>query len=101
MISPGMKRRLRREFSAQQPTVWVGKEGASRQVINEINRQLEQHEVVKAKIHQTALIEQETEALVTNIAAQTNATLIDLRGHTFILYKKRKRQALPQKPSKR
>ena len=101
MITPGMKRRLRREFSAQQPTVWVGKEGASQQIINEINRQLEQHEVVKAKIHQTALIDQETKQLVTNIAAQTNAALIDLRGHTFILYKKRRRQALVQKQSKR
>ncbi len=100
MITPGMKRRLKREFSAQQPTVWVGKEGASKQVINEICRQLEQKEAVKAKIHQTALIEQETKHLVTDIAAQTNATLVDLRGHTFILYKKRRRQTVVQKQKK-
>jgi len=87
-----MKRRLKREFSAQQPTVWVGKEGVTQQVINEICRQLEQKEVVKAKIHQTALVERETKQLVTDIVTQTNATLIDLRGHTFILYKKRKRK---------
>jgi RNA-binding protein len=92
-----MKRRLKREFCTQQPTVWIGKEGATQQVINEINRQLEQKEVVKAKIHQTALMEQETKQLVTDITTQANATLIDLRGHTFILYKKRRRQALGQK----
>ena len=91
-----MKSRLKREFHAQQPTVWVGKEGATQQVINEINRQLEQHEAVKAKIHQTALKDQETKQLVTNITIQTNATLIDLRGHTFILYKKRRRQTTPR-----
>jgi RNA-binding protein len=94
MITSGMKRRLKREFSAKQPTVWVGKEGATSQVINEISRQLEQHEVVKAKIHQTALKDQETKQLVTNIAAQTNSTLIDLRGHTFILHKKRKKKQI-------
>lgn len=92
MITPGMKRRLKREFGPQQPTVWVGKEGASPQVINEINRQLEQKEVVKAKIHQTALIERETKQLAESIAAQTGSTLVDLRGHTLILYKKRRRK---------
>jgi RNA-binding protein len=94
-----MKRRFKRQFSAQQPTVWVGKEGATEQVINEINRQLEQREVVKAKIHQTALVDQETKQLVTNITIHTNATLIDLRGHTFILYKKRRRQLAQQNKS--
>jgi RNA-binding protein len=96
MITSGMKRRLKREFSVQQPTVWVGKEGVTQQVINEINKQLEQHEVVKARIHQTALINQETKQLVTDITIQTNSTLIDLRGHTFILYKKRRRQVAQQ-----
>ena len=92
MITSGMKRRLKREFSPQQPTVWVGKESATPEVINEINRQLEQHEVVKAKIHQTALKNQETKQIVTEIVTQTNSALIDLRGHTFILYKKRRRK---------
>jgi RNA-binding protein len=92
MITSGMKRRIKREWSVQNPTVWIGKEGATTKIINEINRQLEQHEVVKAKIHQTALKEQEAKDIATNIAAQTNSLLIDLRGHTLILYKKRKKK---------
>jgi len=92
MITSGMKRRIKREWSAQKPTVWVGKEGTSEKVINEINRQLEQHEVVKAKIHQTALKDREARDIATNIAVQTESTLIDIRGHTLILYKKRKRK---------
>jgi len=92
MITSGMKRRIKREWSVQKPTVWVGKEGATTKIINEINRQLEQHEIVKAKIHQTALKEQEAKDIATNIAAQTESTLIDIRGHTLILYKKRKRK---------
>jgi len=94
MITSGMKRRIKREFSLQKPTVWVGKEGATTKIINEINRQLEQHEIVKAKIHQTALKDLEAKDIATNIVTQTNSTLIDLRGHTLILYKKRKRRDL-------
>jgi RNA-binding protein len=92
MITSGMKRRLKREWSAQKPTVWVGKEGATQRIFDEINRQLEQHEVVKARIHQTALKDVKAKALATNIAAQTSSTLIDMRGHTLVLYKKRKRK---------
>jgi len=92
MITSGMKRRIKREWSAQRPTVWVGKEGATQGIINEINRQLDQHEVVKAKIHQTALKEQEAKEIAKSIVAQTDSTLIDMRGHTFTLYKRRKRK---------
>jgi len=92
MITSGMKRRIKREWSAQKPTVWIGKEGISQKIINEINRQLDQHEVVKAKIHQTALKDRRAKDIATNIATQTESTLIDLRGHTLILYKKRKRR---------
>lgn len=92
MITSGMKRRIKRECIAQKPTVWVGKEGATTEIINEINRQLEQHEIVKAKIHQTALKDQEAKDIATNIATQTDSTLIDLRGHTLVLYKKRKKK---------
>ena len=92
MITSKMKRRIKREWSAQKPTVWIGKEGATQKIINEINRQLDQHEVVKAKIHQTALKTEQAKDIATNIAAQTNSTLIDIRGHTLVLYKKRKKK---------
>jgi RNA-binding protein len=92
MITSGMKRRLKRKFSAEKPTVWVGKDGSTQQIINEVSRQLEQHEVVKAKILQTALKEVEVKEIATQIANQTESTLIEVRGHTFILHKKRKRK---------
>jgi len=92
MITPRMKRRLKQELSAEKPTVWVGKEGSTPQIINEFSRQLEQHEVVKAKILQTALKDTETKEIAAKIANQTDSTLIEVRGHTFILYRKRKRK---------
>jgi RNA-binding protein len=81
---------MKQEFSSEKPTVWVGKEGATAQIINEIDRQLEQKEVIKAKILQTAFKVEQTKNIASKIAAQTNSTLIELRGHAFILYRKRK-----------
>jgi RNA-binding protein len=92
LITSKMKRRMRKELNAEKPTIWVGKEGATTQIINEINRQLEQREVIKAKILQTALKTKQAKTIAAMVSRQTGSTLIDLRGHTLILYKKRKRK---------
>ena len=91
MITSGMKRRIKRELSAEKPTVWVGKEGATPQVMNEIGRQLDQRKMVKAKILKTALQSEEARDVASRIASQTDSSLIEVRGHTFILYKSRKK----------
>ena len=91
MITPKMKRRIKRELSVEKPTVWVGKEGATPQIVNEISRQLEKKEIVKAKILRSALKDEEAKDVASKIAQQTNSSLIEVRGHTFLLYKRRKK----------
>lgn len=90
-MTPRMKRRIKQNLSAGKPTVWIGKEGSTPQIMNEVSRQLEKHGVVKAKILQTALKDIRTKEIAAKIADQTYATLIEVRGHTFILYKSRKK----------
>ena len=63
----------------------------TQRMISEFERQLEQREVIKAKILKTTLKEFESRKIATKIAVQTGSILIELRGHTFVLYKKRKR----------
>ena len=92
MITPKMKRRIRSELSAEKPTIWIGKEGASSQILNEISRQLERREMVKVKVLKSAIKEEETGKIASRIAEQTESTLIDVRGHTIILYKLRKKK---------
>ena len=92
MITSGMRRRIKSELSTERPTVWIGKEGASSQILNEISRQLEKREMVKVKVLKTALKEEETKEIASKVAQQTESTLIDVRGHTIILYKPRKRK---------
>ena len=91
MITSGMKRRIKRELSEEKPTVWVGKEGATPQIICEIGRQLDKRKTVKAKILRTALQNEEAREMASRIASQTDSSLIEVRGHTFILYKPRKK----------
>jgi len=91
MITNRMKRRIRRDLGAEKPTVWVGKEGSTEQIVSEISRQLEQREVVKAKILQSALKNEEAKNIATKIANQSGATLVEVRGHTFMLYRKKRK----------
>jgi len=93
LLSNKIKRSIRKNISLERPTVWVGKEGATEQIVDEVNRQLEQRGVVKAKILQTALKNDEAKIIATKIANLTSATLIEVRGHTFILHKPRKKKS--------
>jgi len=92
MITPKMKRRIKQELSVEKPTVWVGKEGATLQIVNEISKQLDKREIVKAKILRSALKDEEAKSVASKIAQQTNSALIEVRGHTFLLYKRRKKR---------
>ena len=93
MLSNKIKRSIKQNLSLEKPTVLVGKEGSTEQIVNEINRRLELRGVVKAKILQTALQNEEARNIAAKIANQIGATLIEVRGHTFVLYKPRKNKS--------
>ena len=95
MITPRMKRRIKRELSVEKPTIWVGKGGATPQIIGEISRQLEKREIVKVRILKSALEDEEAKNVASKIAQQTASTLIEVRGHTFLLYKRRRKETKP------
>lgn len=92
MITPRMKRRIKSELNAEKPTIWVGKEGKSQQIVNEISRQLEKREILKVKILKSALRNEEARRLASKIAEQTGSTLIEVRGHTILLYKRKEKR---------
>jgi RNA-binding protein len=83
---------MKRELSLEQPTIWVGKEGASLQTMNEISRQLEKRKIVKVQILKSALKDESAKGIALKTAQQTESALIDVQGHTFILHKPRKKK---------
>jgi RNA-binding protein len=92
VLTPKIKRRIKSALSAEKPTVQVGKEGITAQLIAEICKQLDTREITKIKILKTALQETEAKTLAATIAEQTESELVDVRGHTFMLYKHKKKQ---------
>jgi len=87
----GMKRRIKRRLSGEKPTIWIGKSGVSQELLKEITKQLEKKEMAKIKILKTALEGDEAKQMASRIADQTASSLVEVRGHTFMLYKRHKK----------
>ncbi len=94
-----MKRHVRHVLKDENPTIWVGKEGLTDQLISEIEKQLQKNKMVKVRVLPAALQRDITAlAIAVKAAEKTNASLVEVRGHVFILFRKRKteeKQDLP------
>ena len=91
-ITTRMKRHVRHELKEEKPTIWVGKDGLTQQVQAEVEKQLERTKMVKIRILPSALKEETAKIIATKTAEQTDAALVEVRGHVFILYRRRKKQ---------
>ena len=91
-ITTRMKRHVKHELKEEKPTIHVGKEGFTVQSAKEIDKQLDQNKMVKVKILKSALQTETAKVIATKAAEQTSASLVEVRGHVFILYRRRKKQ---------
>jgi putative YhbY family RNA-binding protein len=92
-----MKRHVRHVLKDENPTIWVGKEGLTSQLAAEIEKQLQRTKMVKIKILPAALVGEVTaQAIGAKAAEQTNSALVEVRGHVFILFRKRRAEEEPE-----
>jgi RNA-binding protein len=97
-ITTRMKRHVRHVLKDEDPTIWVGKEGLTPQLVAEMEKQLQRNKMVKVRILPAAMQGDATaQVIATNAAEQTNAALVEVRGHVFILFRKRKAEE-PEQP---
>ena len=90
-ITTKMKRHVKHVLKDENPTIWVGKDSLTPQLITEIEKQLQQNKMVKVRILPAALVGVNTaQTIAVKAAEQTNAALVEVRGHVFILFRKRK-----------
>ena len=80
-------------MSHEKPTVWVGKAGVTEGLVGEVSKQLDAHRAVKVKVQKSALVERTVEDVAAEVAERTGAELIEVRGRTFVLYRRRRRRA--------
>lgn len=93
-ITTRMKRHVRHELKEEKPTIWVGKDGLTQQVQAEVEKQLQKTKMVKIRILPSALQGDVTaKVIATKAAKETDSALVEVRGHVFILYRRRKKQA--------
>ncbi len=86
-----MKQHVRHVLKDENPTIWVGKDGLTVQLVGEIEKQLQKNKMVKIRVLPAALHDDLTTQLIADKAAeQTNAALVEVRGHVFILFRKRR-----------
>ena len=86
-----MKRHVRHVLKDENPTIWVGKEGLTTQLAAELEKQLQKNRMVKVRILPAALQGDNTaQAIASRAAEQTASSLVEVRGHVFILFRKRK-----------
>ena len=98
-ITTRMKRHVRHVLKDENPTIWVGKEGLTQQCAAEIEKQLQKNKMVKVRILPAAMAESTAEAIAAKAAEQTNSALVEVRGHVFILFRKRRAEEQePQEP---
>jgi len=81
------KRHVKSRLAQGRSTVCVGKNGASKDTIVQIEKQLKEKEMVKVRILKSALAHEQAKQVAMKIAEQTEASLVEVRGHTFMLYK--------------
>jgi RNA-binding protein len=81
-------RRLQSRSRETDPTIWVGKEGVSKELLKHVVNQLKARELVKVKVQKSALAETETALVAGRVASSTGSTLVEVMGHTFTLYKR-------------
>ena len=84
-MSHEKKEMMNRALSAM--TINIGKAGVNENVIEEIKRQLEAHEIVKLKFAKN--IARDKDDYIAEIVSKTRAQLIDVRGHVAVIYKKK------------
>ena len=90
MATKGQRLRIKREFSAEKPTVWIGKNGITKEAVGEVSKQLEIREVVKVKVLKSPLKVKSAAEIAKRLAKETDSILIEVRGHSLILFRKRR-----------
>lgn len=86
-----LRNRLKTEGQGIDATVHVGKEGLTDGVVAELDSQLRRHHLVKVRIQRSAVGGDRTvkDAQAEDIAQRLGAELVERRGHTVLLYRKR------------
>ncbi|SDC29787.1 ribosome assembly RNA-binding protein YhbY [Shouchella lonarensis] len=90
MLTKKQKRFLRAQSHHIQPIFQVGKAGVGEQMIRQINEALEARELIKITVLQNCMMDQED--VVEALLEGTASYIVQVIGHTIVLYKRAQKQ---------
>jgi len=82
----------KKESGHIEATVRIGKRGITEAQVKEISKQLDAKRKVKVKVLRSALMESSIEEIAQKVSSETGSKIIQVIGHTFTLYKPKKRK---------
>lgn len=85
MLTGKQKRFLRAEAHHLRPIFQVGKDGVNENMVATINEALEKRELIKVTVLQNCL--EETGEVASALVEGTDSELVQVIGHTIVLYK--------------
>ena len=95
-MGTSIKKKLK-ERMLERASVNVGKRGLTESVLKEIDRRLNEDEVVKVRILKSALAVEgmdDRKKFAEVLAQRLGAEAMEVRGYTVVLYRKRKRRTV-------
>jgi RNA-binding protein len=90
-ITKRQRNYLRKIANPLKPTVLLGKQGLTEQIIEKVERELDAHELIKVRFLE---YKEERKQLTATILEQTGSALVGMVGHVATLYRQ---QADPER----
>jgi RNA-binding protein len=90
-LSSKERKKFKRELHHSRASVIIGKGGAA-SAMAEVDRQLEDKELIKVKVLKSAAAEKSTAEIAKEIADATNAEVVEVIGKTFGLFRPRRKK---------
>jgi len=85
MLDKKTRIKLRSLAMTIKPSVWVGKDGFTENVLSQIKEELFNHELIKLTLQDS--VEVPTEFELSEIATKLNADIVTVIGKKIVLYK--------------
>ena len=79
--------RLRKTFSHTKPTITIGKNGVTVNLIQEALKQLKTSEIIKIRVLKSALQQNSFDVIKNALVEGIDADLVESLGHNILLYK--------------
>lgn len=87
MLSKKDRKRILETFSYTKPTITIGKNGVTANLIQEVLKQLDTSEIIKIRVLKSALQHEPFDVIKNIFIERIDVDLIETRGHSILLYK--------------